>query len=119
MKSSPEPLPAPRLVGHVYITSREKYIHLLLGFVGWYVINGGLWLLIMLSYARQNRPFDPSAYSLNLLCLPVNLAALLILVVQRRWAAFGILIALAVNFAIAIFVGTAVNVLCGIPFFVK
>ena len=59
------------------------------------------------------------AFISNIYILPANLIALIILAFVRRRVALGILVALAVNFVIAIILGLFINVICFIPFFVK
>ena len=111
-------LPSGRVVpkDKLALTSRQKYLRLAIGFVGWYLVNGLVWL-----------PFNGSATKgefallINVFILPINLAILLILGLIRRtrWVALGILTALAFNLAVALIIGAVINGVCFVPFFIK
>lgn len=80
----------------------------LAGFVAWYAINGLLWIGLGRSY-----------YSVlnNALLFPANLAALVIFGYALPRVGFGILLAVTLNFVVALVLGLALNGFCLIPFF--
>jgi hypothetical protein len=90
-----------------------KQIDFWAGFIGWYVVNGALWGLIL------------QTHSPALLAFFVPLANLVVLVITafvRRRLAGGMLLAIALNFLIAIVLGLFTNAVCGTlfnaPFFI-
>jgi hypothetical protein len=101
--------------GKQYGTSNEKVIDSVIGFVGWYTVNGAFWLTTL-----KGQPIN-EGYNLfaNLLMLPVNLLVLIVLAFLRRWMAFGILVAVAANLLIALVLRMTTNATCTIPFFIK
>src|SRR5574341_783869 len=98
------------------ITTRQKYVDLIIGFVGWYVVNTSVWFWLL----EGSRLSDGTglAIAANLFILPPNMIALIILAFVRRWVALGVLAALGFNFLISIVVGLFVNAMCFVPFFV-
>ena len=105
-----EPLPEPEKT----ISTSRKFIEVMIGFGGWYIANGVIWLLV----ARSS---SSSAGVLITCSLPGNIILLLVCALTKRLrrVALGILIALALNFVISLFVGMVFNALCFIPFFYK
>ena len=94
-----------------YIPSpQEKRIELLIGFIGWFVINGVLWVI------ASGTPVGIAYGIPNLILFPANVLVLIILARTRRWVALGVLIALAVNLLITLIMGVAFEGLCFIPF---
>ncbi len=92
------------------IRTAVKWRDFLIGFVGWFLVNGGLWLLL-----SSQTPLSTAC-----LLFPTNLGLLIILAIIRRtrWVALGILSALALNFVIALVRGLGFNGICFIPFFI-
>jgi hypothetical protein len=96
-----------------YATIRERTFDLLIGFVGWSAINSLIWMIL------RSGDCSYGCIGFNLLLFPINLVILIVLAFARRWLAMGMLIAIAINFAIALAMGALLNALCAIPFFVK
>ncbi len=96
---APPAVPIPRVI---------KWRDFLIGFVGWFLINGLLWL-------------EAPNMEVGCITFPANLGLLITLAVIRRtrWVALGILSALALNFVIALIRGMAFNGICFVPFFVN
>ena len=94
----------------------KKYYQQIIGFLGWYVVNGIFWLLKLegkpVSYYPENAFF-------LIITLPVNLLILIILAAIKwtRPIAFGILLAMAVNFVIDLILGNFFAGACLLPFF--
>ena len=87
---------------------RKKLIHRIGGLLGWFLVNGLIWLIL-----------SEGAYELGILLFFANLVVLLFLILNRptRWIGQGILMAWAVNFVLALLVGSFFNGLCLIPFY--
>ena len=95
-----------------YIPSpQEKRIELLIGFIGWFVINGVLWAI------AAGTPVGLAYLPPNLILFPANVLVLIILARTRRWVALGVLIALAVNLLITLIMGVVIAGFCFVPFF--
>lgn len=78
------------------------------GFFGWY-------LVMALIYGQR---FDQESLMIcGGLLFPVNLVILVLLLKQQRYAGWGILSALGVNFVISLLLGLWNNALCFLPFF--
>lgn len=94
----------------------EKSGRFAAGFLGWYLVNGLIWLLF--SGGSLN---GEGALILNFLIFPLNVIALLIFAFNRstRFFALGLLGALAVNFVISLVIGLQFNAMCFIPFFIQ
>ncbi len=92
-----------------------KWLGFLIGFAGWFLMNAGLWLLLLSLTVSQ------ITLVLVILALPANLILLsmLALIKQTRWMALGVLSALALNLVITLVLGLFANAICGIPFFIK
>lgn len=84
------------------------------GLVGWYVINGIIWSIILKLNLDLLMYFVPAANLTVLLIAAFNL--------KHRSFAFGMLLAVALNFLVAIVLGLFVNAICGTlfnaPFFI-
>ena len=121
MNPSDEPqelLEAPEILEeNIRPDPRVKWILFAVGFFGWYIFNTKAWFSVM-----ENGPDKQGYYPLfNLVMLPANLLILFILakIHRTRWAAFGILAAVAVNFLISLILGLGNNAICFIPFLFK
>lgn len=89
----------------------------LAGFLGWYLVNGLYWVLLLgrqtiWQYAGDNFLILAPTFCLNLLAL-----ILLSAIKPTRKIGLGILTALAVNLVIASVLGVAENAWCFYPFF--
>ncbi|MEK7328452.1 MAG: hypothetical protein AAB217_24670 [Chloroflexota bacterium] len=99
------------------LSRNQKIRDFLIGFIGWWVINGAIWAGIATGDFGPQR----SVFLLfpNIFILPVNLLALIILAFVRRWVALGLLTAYAVNFLLALIMGLFFNGVCWIPFYIQ
>ena len=116
------------LTRHIYTSRSEKVIHFLIGFVGWIVVNGVLWTLIVLGirwgtfsgvpYTGQiggaagfyaTIGFFPWAFL-------VNLGILIYLGFTRYWIGLGALTAFAANLLITVVLGLFWIGVCSVPF---
>ena len=94
------------------MTRKQKIVRAIIGFIGWYLING-LFLVgsIVMGNSETLLPFL-GAY--GLLVSLFNGAALIALVVIKatRWVAFGVLLAIAFLFALGTIAGIFLLVAC-------
>jgi hypothetical protein len=86
---------------------RRNWRFFAFGFIGWYLVNGVIWVL------PGNNEFN------LLLTLPANILILIILAIikRTRWIAFGMLTAIALNFLISLVLGLFNQAVCLVPFF--
>lgn len=87
------------------------------GFLGWFLVNGGLWLLLL---DRSEFNSEEGSILTNGMCVfPLNLAIMAFLLWKKetRQTGQGILAAYAVNFAISLVLGLGTNAVCLVPFF--
>lgn len=93
------------------LTPAEKWRDVLIGFGGWWLINGSFWLML----GR-----DTSGYGLifNLFCLPANLIGLVILAFKRPWMALGVASTYVVNLAASVMYNAVNYSQCWVPFFI-
>jgi len=105
----PEPQPMGRF---------KRYGLFAVGFLGWFLVNGLVWLLI--SRGEMNLEEQEGMVFINALCvLPLNLAIMLLLLWKKftRMISLGILTAYGVNLIISLILGLSTNAACLIPFF--
>jgi hypothetical protein len=116
---SPPIAPAPTAQPGKQLTRNEKRRDFLIGFVGWYVVNGTIWLLLSRGKSSPYGLAQTSATFYNIFIMVGNLGVLLIITGIRRSVAVGILASYAVNFVIAMIFGLMFQAACWIPFFVR
>jgi hypothetical protein len=103
-----------KLTRKVYTTRNEKIIDFVIGFVGWFLVNGLLYgcSIVIL----QARPFETSdsfvALLLGVLPLLINIGALILLAFMRRWIALGALAAFALALLGALLIGLFIYTVC-------
>lgn len=87
---------------------RKKLIHRIGGLLGWFLVNGLIWLVI-----------GEDAWDFGIALFFGNLLAMIILIAvpSTRKIGQGILIAWAANFILALILGAFFNGLCLVPFF--
>jgi hypothetical protein len=100
-------------------TTRTKRIDFAIGFVGWIVIAGAVWLIAI----RIFGPLNGGVFSTTTACvMPIlfgaNISALIILASTRKWIALGMLSVLAVNLLIALILRVGSNATCAVPVYV-
>jgi hypothetical protein len=116
------PFAASKSIGKVYATRNTKILDFLIGFIAWFAVNGALWFLLAHGQSIVSSLIGTiitGPIVANLFILPANLLILIVLAFLRRWMAFGILVAVAINLAIALVLGMGTNATCAIPFFIK
>ena len=101
-----------KLTRKIYTTRNEKILDFVLGFVGWYLINGLMYggSLAILSNANT----QTNVLALVLLSLPliINIVVLILFGITRRWIALGALAAFALLLVGALVVGLLVYAIC-------
>jgi hypothetical protein len=94
-----------------YNSSKEQIIDFVIGSVGWFLINSAAWLLTGAVTAET--------YGMAILVLlPLNVIALIVFLIIRRWIGYGILAALSLNLLFSLVIGAMTNATCAIPFWV-
>jgi hypothetical protein len=103
-----------RLERKVYTTRSEKVLDFVIGFVGWFVVNGLLYgcSFYILSAMSFNTTSDSIALLLGLLPLLLNIAALILFAFTRRWIALGILAAFGLALIGVLLLGLVIYVTC-------
>jgi hypothetical protein len=103
-----------KLTPKIYTTRNQKALDFAIGFLGWCLINALLFGLLI--YVLQALPTDTqdSALGLVLLGLPllINVTALIVLGMTRRWIALGALAAFALLLVGALLVGLFIYAVC-------
>jgi len=97
------------MMGRVRETLETKS-NILIGFLGWFLINSIIWLL--LDYAV----FHYRAYGLVCFILPVNIIVFIALSFKQRQVAWGMLTAYLVNLLIAAGLRVSFWGILGVPF---
>ena len=96
-----------------YTTRNEKILDFVIGFVGWYLVNGLFYgcTVMLLSQATN---IDSNMSALILLALPLllNIGALVGLGMWRRWIALGALAAFGAALALVLVLGILIYAVC-------
>ena len=103
-----------KLERKVYTTRKEKVIDFVLGFFGWFLVNGllygcSIWILQAVDSSTSDSVL---ALLLGLLPLLVNIGALIFFAFTRRWIALGILAAFALVLVAVLLIGLVFYVIC-------
>jgi len=103
-----------KLERKVYTTRKVKVIDFVLGFAGWFLVNGLLYgCSILILQAMDSSTSDSVlALLLGLIPLLVNIAALIFFAFTRRWIALGILAAFALVLVGVLLIGIVLYVIC-------
>jgi len=103
-----------KLERKVYTTRKEKAIDFVLGFFGWFLVNGLLYgcSILILQAADSSTSGSILALLLGLLPLLVNIGALIFFAFTRRWIALGILAAFALVLVGVLLIGLVFYVIC-------
>ena len=103
-----------KLERKVYTTRSEKVLDFVIGFVGWFLVNGllygcSIWVLQSIdSSSSQSLP----ALLLGLLPLLINIGALIFFAFTRRWIALGMLAAFALVLVGVLLLGLVFYAIC-------
>ncbi|HNP71996.1 MAG TPA: hypothetical protein PLO33_14960 [Kouleothrix sp.] len=94
-----------------YATRNEKIVDFVLGFLGWYLVNGLLYTCSVMLLGQTN---GDNWLVLTLLGLPLvlNIAALIVLARLRRWIALGALAAFAAMLVLVLILGILAYAVC-------
>jgi hypothetical protein len=95
--------------------SNDFWQGFLVGFLGWYLVNGLIWYFI------NDPTSDGQSRLFNLFIFPANLLVLIVLSAIRRTQAIGlgILAALGLNLVLSLILGTVMNGICFFPFYLR
>ena len=83
---------------------------ILIGFLGWFIINGLIWVLINFVIYHYR------VLGFIFLIFPINIAVFVVLSFVRRQVALGILAAYALNLLITLGLGLSFWGVLGVPF---
>ena len=105
------------------LTRNEKIRDFLIGFVGWWIISGLVWLGVTnATFSAPSRIGNELLALFELLFLLLffltQLIALILLAFRRGWIALGMLSAIAMNLVITLLIGLTQNAFCFAPFFI-
>ena len=115
MEQQPDSAPESEEKPPLFTTIKSR--EFLIGFFGWYFINGLIWAILEMFYSYLG---NYSGWYLELLIFPINLLVLIILSAMKRTRkiGLGILAALALNFLLSLILGLLFNGVCFVPFFI-
>ena len=103
-----------KLERKVYTTRNEKVIDFVLGFVGWFLVNGLLYgcSIAILQAIDSSSSQSIPVLLLGLLPLLINIGALIFFAFTRRWIALGILSAFALVLVGVLLLGLVFYAIC-------
>jgi hypothetical protein len=98
----------------IYTTRREKVVDFVIGFIGWFFINGVLYALLVaiISQLPTDAQDSIAASLLGALPLLINIGALIYFGFTRRWIALGALAAFGAVLLLALLLGLLVYAVC-------
>jgi hypothetical protein len=97
-----------------YTTRNEKILDFVIGFVGWYLVNGLFYGCTVTLLSQASNGIDSNMSALILLALPllINIGALVGLGMWRRWIALGALAAFGAALALVLLIGILIYAVC-------
>lgn len=103
-----------KLTPKIYTTRNEKILDFVIGFVGWYVLNGVLYAALIFIVQAMPGDSQDSVVGLMLVGLPllINIVALTLLAFTRRWIALGALAAFGLLLVGALILGLFIYAVC-------
>src|SRR5690349_10958 len=103
-----------KLERKVYTTRNEKVLDFVLGFAGWFLVNGLLYgcSILLIQALPSDSPDSLPALLLGILTLLANIGALIFFAFTRRWIALGILAAFALVLVGVLLLGLVFYVIC-------
>jgi hypothetical protein len=103
-----------KLQRKAYATRNEKVLDFVLGFVGWFLVNGLLYgcSIVILQVGLFETSDSLLAVLLGLLPLLLNIAVVILFAFTRRWIALGILAAFALVLLGVLLLGLLVYAIC-------
>jgi hypothetical protein len=103
-----------KLTRKVYENRNQKVLDFVIGFVGWFLINGLLYTCSLLLLSNGTFDIEQEIWPIVLLALPLvlNIAALIFLAFTRRWIALGALAAFALTLVGGLLIGLVIYTVC-------
>ena len=101
-----------KLTRKIYTTRNEKILDFVIGFVGWCMLNGLMYFCSFAFLTYVDIQQDSIAIALLVVPLIVNISALIIVGMTRRWIALGALTAFALLLLGALVIGLLVYAIC-------
>jgi hypothetical protein len=104
-----------RLERKIYTMRKEKVLDFVIGFAGWFLINGLLYgcsILVLNQFASEGVPDTIIPLLLGVLPLLINIAALIFFAFTRRWIALGALAAFALVLVAVLLIGLFIYTVC-------
>lgn len=97
-----------------YTTRNQKILDFVIGFLGWFLLNGLMYTCSVVLLGQLDTSGDSSWLSLALLALPLVLNVVLLIVLGRlrRWIALGALAAFASTLVMVLILGIVVYAVC-------
>jgi hypothetical protein len=89
----------------------NRILEFIIGFVSWYIVNGLIYFFL------SDNPYSIMFCGLGI--IPLNLLAMIILGIKRRFVGLGLLVAFAVNLLITTLMGVFSQGVCFAPFFIE
>ena len=101
-----------KLTRKIYATRNQKILDFVIGFVGWCLINGLMYACSFTFLTYIDTQQDSIAIALLIVPLIVNVVALILLGMTRRWIALGALAAFALLLLGTLVIGLLVYAIC-------
>ena len=103
-----------KLERKVYTTRNEKVLDFVIGFAGWFFVNGLLYgcSIAILQAIDSSSSQSIPVLLLGLLPLLINIGALILFAFTRRWIALGILAAFALVLVGVLLLGLVLYAVC-------
>ena len=103
-----------KLERKVYTTRNEKVLDFVIGFAGWFLVNGLLYgcSFFILQQMSSDTTGSLVALLLGLIPLLANIAALIFFAFTRRWIALGMLAAFALVLVGVLLLGLVFYTIC-------
>ena len=101
-----------RLTRKVYTTRNEKILDFVIGFIGWFMVNGLMYACSVSIISNLDSGSDTLQIGLLALPLVINIVGLILLSTTRRWIALGALAAFALLLVGVLLIGLLVYAIC-------
>jgi len=103
-----------KLTRKVYENRNQKVLDFVIGFVGWFLINGLLYTCSFVLLSNGTIDTEQEILPIVLLALPllINIAALIFFAFTRRWIALGALAAFGLTLVGGLLIGLFIYTVC-------
>jgi len=101
-----------KLTRKIYATRNEKILDFVIGFVGWCLINGLMYACSLVIVSNLDTQQDTLSIVLLVIPLIINIVALILLAMTRRWIALGALAAFGLLLLGTLLIGLLVYAIC-------